>query len=93
MGLRETWVHTVKESNKKGLISAGARTALARSTDQMLKLAQVTDANILTAPDIADTFGSFVAGEPEKPRVCNASRCKGPLLHVAVAGRLHLATP
>lgn len=31
--------------------------------DQMLKPAQVTDANILTVPDIAITFGSFVAGE------------------------------
>ncbi|MFC6307221.1 hypothetical protein E2553_37750 [Paraburkholderia dipogonis] len=66
MGLRETWVHTVKESNKKGLISAGARTALARSTDQMLKPAQVTEADILTLTDIANTIGSFVAGELRK---------------------------
>lgn len=33
---------------------------------QMLKPAQVTEANILTFPDIANTFGSFVAGELRK---------------------------
>ncbi|MGF6997350.1 replication initiation protein [Paraburkholderia sp. GAS32] len=33
---------------------------------QMLRPAQVTEANILTFPDIANTFGSFVAGELRK---------------------------
>ncbi|MBK3786220.1 hypothetical protein G3A43_39090 [Paraburkholderia aspalathi] len=33
---------------------------------QMLGPAQVTEANILTFPDIANTFGSFVAGELRK---------------------------
>ncbi|SAL80840.1 initiator RepB protein [Caballeronia terrestris] len=33
---------------------------------QMLKPAQVTESNILTFPDIANTFGSFVAGELRK---------------------------
>jgi hypothetical protein len=67
MGLRETWVHTVKESKvRKGLISAGARTAFARSTDQVLKSAQVTEAIILILPDIAYPLGSFVVGELRK---------------------------
>jgi hypothetical protein len=66
MGLRETWMHTVKESNKKSS-HIGRRTNRTWTlTDQMLKPAQVTEATILTLPDIANAFGFFVVGELRK---------------------------
>ncbi|MFM0351168.1 hypothetical protein [Paraburkholderia sp. RL17-347-BIC-D] len=58
-------MHTVKESNKKRSY-IGRRTNRTWTLDQMLKPAQVTEATILTLPDIANTFGFFVVGELRK---------------------------
>ncbi|OAJ53588.1 Initiator Replication protein [Paraburkholderia ginsengiterrae] len=67
--LAREYFDTAEKKTREDLVRkfvASSTMGLRAIERQMLKPAQVTEANILTLPDIANTFGSFVAGELRK---------------------------
>jgi hypothetical protein len=67
--LAREYFDTAEKKTREDLVRkfvASSTMGLRAIERQMLKPAQVTEANILTLPDIANTFSSFVAGELRK---------------------------